>query len=238
MSASLPHKQEKPKASTQRTRKTTTARKTAAAVKPGTIGLRDEVNAYKKELILRAAAETFYEHGYHETTVDMLAEKLSGTKAIFYYYYADKHAVLYEIYNRALSTAQAAIQQAIDDGGPASRKLATFARNYTRWIIDNQLIVGVFWREERCLTREARILVAAEQKKIDGMVAEIINEGIEKGEFAVSDVQMTARAISGMISFTYTWWRADRRMGPDDTADYYAAMALRIAGSTADPTTL
>ncbi|AEC21210.1 transcriptional regulator, TetR family protein [Pusillimonas sp. T7-7] len=231
MSATPDKKKMSRTSTTRKPRKTAAGAKIAGSIKQGSIGLRDEVNAYKKELILRVAAETFYEHGYHETTVDMLAERLSGTKAIFYYYYTDKHAVLEEIYNRALTTAQAAIQRAIDEGGSAAQKLAAFARYYTQWVIDNQLIVGVFWREERCLSAQARADVAAEQKKIDDMVARIIKEGITAGDFAVSDIQMTSRAISGMISFTYTWWRDDRRMSRDDAANYYADMALRIAGT-------
>ncbi|NGM89042.1 TetR/AcrR family transcriptional regulator [Parapusillimonas sp. SGNA-6] len=221
---------------TAATRKPRTTAKKAASRTPrkrAVIGLRDEVNAYKKELILRAAAETFFEHGYHETTVDMLAEKLSGTKAIFYYYYADKHAVLEEIYKRSLATAQAAIQRAIDEGGTPVQMLSAFARYYTQWVIDNQRIVGVFWREERCLSPEARAGVAAEQKKFDNMVARIIRDGITSGDFVTNDAQMTARAISGMISFTYTWWREDRRLSRDDAANYYAAMALRLAGAAA-----
>jgi AcrR family transcriptional regulator len=200
--------------------------------------MRDEVNAYKKELILRAAAETFYERGYHETTVDILTEKLSGTKAIFYYYYTDKHAVLEEIYRRSLTTAQAVVQRAIDEGGSPVVMLSSFARYYAQWVIDNQLIVGVFWREERSLSQEARAAVAVEQKKFDDMVAGIIKEGIASGEFAADDVRMASRAISGMISFTYTWWRGDRRLNRDDAANYYADMALRMAGAAQPPVTI
>jgi AcrR family transcriptional regulator len=194
-------------------------------------GMREEVNAYKKELILRAACETFYEHGYHDTTVDMLAEKLSGTKAIFYYYYADKHTVLEEIFKRAMANAIAVVQRAVSGGGSPAAVLNAFARSYTLWVIDNQLLVGVFWREVRSLSAGARAAVAVEQKKFDNMVAGIIKDGIASGNFAVSDEKTASRAISGMISAIYTWWRPGGRMSRDDTADYYAALALRLVSS-------
>ncbi|WP_454873495.1 TetR/AcrR family transcriptional regulator [Paraburkholderia xenovorans] len=193
--------------------------------------IRNEVGAYKRELILRAACETFFEHGYHDTTVDMIADRLSGSKAIFYYNYADKHAVLEAICKRALGTAQEVVQRAIDsDAAPASM-LRTFARHYAEWVIDNQLMVGVFWREERSLSDAARAALAVELKKFDDMVAQIIDRGVASGDFKVDDVHTTSRAISGMISFTYTWWRAGRRLSREDAADYYAMMALRLVGA-------
>lgn len=209
--------------------KTRAGRKTAEGNGNGVIAMRDEVNAYKKDLILRAAVDTFYEYGYHDTTVDMLAERLDGTKAIFYYYYTDKRAVLEEMYRRSLSSAQQVIQQAIDDGGTPSQMLGTFARRYTEWVIDHQRLVGVFWREERTLSREVRMEVAAEQKKFDDLLARIIKDGVAAGEFRVEDPRTMSRAISGMISFIYTWWRAEHRLGREEAAKYYAALALRLA---------
>jgi len=210
--------------------RTKAARATARAGANGVSSMREEVTAYRKDLIVRAACDAFFEHGYHDCTVDMIAERLSGTKAIVYYYFPDKHSILAEIYARALAEAQALIRQAMEEGKDAAGKLAAFARLYALWVIDNQRVVGIFWREERSLSPQARSAVAVEQKKMDDLVAQIIREGVAKGHFRVQDVQTTARAISGMVSFTYTWWRDDRRLSREDAAECYADMALRLAG--------
>src|SRR5437764_9671054 len=122
----------------------------AAARESGTgvASMRDEVTALRKDLILRAAADAFFEHGYHDCTVDMIAERLSGTKAIVYYYFDDKHSILEEIFRRALRDAQEQIRKAIDQGRDPRSKLAAFARLYAAWVVDNQRVVGVIWREE------------------------------------------------------------------------------------------
>ncbi len=196
--------------------------------------MREEVTAYRKDLIVQAAAEAFFEHGYNDCTVDMIAEKLSGTKAIVYYYFADKHSILEEIYRRALSEAQELIRTAIDQGSDPRGKLAAFARLYAGWVVDNQRVVGVIWREERSLSLEAREAVALGRRAMDDLVALIIREGVSKGQFQVEDVRTTARAISGMISYTYSWWRSGHRLSRDNIADYYAGVALRIVGAS-DP---
>ncbi|NDZ18761.1 TetR/AcrR family transcriptional regulator [Variovorax sp. WS11] len=192
--------------------------------------MRDEVTAYRKDLIVRAASEAFFDHGYHDCTVDMIAERLSGTKAIVYYYFDDKHSILEEIFKRALSEAQEVIRKAIDQGSDPRAKLAAFARLYASWVVDNQRVVGVIWREERSLSLRARETVALERRKMDDLVALIIREGVSKGQFLVEDVRTTARAISGMISYTYSWWRSDRRLSRENIADYYAGVVLRMVG--------
>ena len=195
-----------------------------------TSNMREEVAAYRKDLILQAARNAFFEHGYHECTVDMIAERLSGSKAIVYYYFADKHSILEEIYRRALEEAQSLIRKAISENEDPSAKLVAFARYYAEWVISNQRVVAIFWREVQSLSAEARAAVALEQKRMDDLVAVIIRDGAAQGQFDVKDVQTTARAITGMISFTYTWWRDDRRLSRDDAAQYYAETALRHVG--------
>jgi AcrR family transcriptional regulator len=197
--------------------------------------MREEVTAYRKDLIVKAASDAFYEHGYHDCTVDMIAERLSGTKALVYYYFSDKRSILGEIFRRALIDAQEVIRTAIDVGNDPREKLEAFARMYASWVIDNQRIVAILWREERSISQATRDLVASERRTMDDLVALIVREGVSKGQFRVDDVRTTARAISGMISYIYSWWRNDRRLTKDDLADYYAQIVLRIVGAPAEP---
>lgn len=220
-----------PEAPKTRTRSARTTAKAPVSKGSAAPSMRDEVSAYRKDLIVRAASEAFFEHGYNDCTVDMIAEKLSGTKAIVYYYFADKRSILEEIFRRALNEAQELIRQAIDEGSDPRAKLAAFARLYGGWVIDNQRVVGVIWREERSLSLEARDSVALGRKAMDDLVALIIREGVSKGQFDVDDVRTTARAISGMISYTYSWWRSGHRLSREDIIEYYAGVALRIVGA-------
>ncbi|MEI6548137.1 MAG: TetR/AcrR family transcriptional regulator [Burkholderiales bacterium] len=205
----------------------------ARRIKPDQAGsMREEVNAYKKDLILRAACETFYDHGYHDTTVDMLAARLSGTKAIFYYYYPDKRAVLDELFSRTFASALEVLHTALEESGTPTETLTRFARRYTEWVIDNQKFVAVFWREECTISKELRITIARQQKRFDDGVATIIRRGVACGEFDSKDPQSTSRAISGMLSFMYTWWRDGRRISRKVAADDNAELILRMVRKT------
>lgn len=196
-------------------------------------GLREEVSAYKRDLIVRAAIETFFEHGYHNATVDLLTSRLSGSKAIFYYHFPDKRAVLDEIYRRAMSSALQVLDKTVAAGGTPPEMLDRFARRYTEWVLGHQKLVDVFRREERTISAEMRAEVAYDQKRWDDGIAAIIRQGIASGDFADSDPKATSRAISGMITWLYTWWRDGRRMSRAEAIEQFAQLALRMAGTRA-----
>lgn len=192
--------------------------------------LRDEVVAFRKGRILQAACDAFYEHGYHECTVDMIADRLSGTKAIVYYYFPDKHSILYGIYCHVLEEIQALLKEAAAASEQPDAKLMAVVRAYARWVMDNHRFAAVYWREVQTLSAEARLVVAAEQKVIDSLVVQIVHEGVASKVFQVPDVHTSARAIAGMIAFIYTGCVDGKHFSHDEAADAYAQIALRIAG--------
>jgi hypothetical protein len=111
--------------------------------------------------------------------------------------------------------------------------LERFARRYTEWVLDHQKLVDVFRREERTISADMRAEVAHDQKRWDDGIAAIIRKGIASGHFADSDAKATSRAISGMITWLYTWWRDGRRMSRAEAIEQFAQLALRMAGTRA-----
>src|SRR3546814_16337650 len=57
------------------------------------VGLRENVRAFKRELIINAAIEVFYRDGYQSATVDDVAASMSMTKAVVYYYRSEERRV-------------------------------------------------------------------------------------------------------------------------------------------------
>jgi hypothetical protein len=98
-------------------------------------------------------------------------------------------------------------------------------------VIEIQVLVSVIWREANRLDPETRDRMAAKQKSIHARVSAVIAEGVEAGVFQSDDPMTTARAVLGMISFIYTWWRDNQRLSRSKAAEEYAKAALRIAGN-------
>lgn len=192
--------------------------------------MRENVKELKRQMLLEAAYRLFSEHGYSETTVTMIAAEVGGTKAVFYYQYPDKHSILEAIFEHAFLSAMATVERAIAASGNPQEALEEIARDYTRWVIENQVLVSVIWREANRLDPETRKRMAGKQRTIHARVADVIEEGIELGIFLPGDPLTTARTVLGMISFIYTWWRDNQGLSRSKAAEHFAQAALRIAG--------
>lgn len=193
--------------------------------------MRENVKELKRKMLLEAAYRLFSEHGYHDTSVDMITKEVGGSKAIFYYQYKDKHSILEAIFEHAFQSALATVERAIAAADNPKEALEEIARDYTRWVIENQVLVSVIWREANRLEPNRRKHMADKQRAIHARVAEVIEEGVAQGMFHSQDTLTTARAILGMISFIYTWWRDNQRLSRSKAAEQYAQAALRIAGT-------
>jgi TetR/AcrR family transcriptional regulator, cholesterol catabolism regulator len=58
----------------------------------------------------------------------------------------------------------------------------------------------------------------------------LLTEGVAAGEFEVADVNLAALAIGGMISWAYTWHRANGRLPLDALCARMSELALQMAG--------
>ena len=58
------------------------------------MGIKDEIAALKRERIIGAAVELFYERGYENTTLEAVAERLGVTKPFIYSHFGSKAELL------------------------------------------------------------------------------------------------------------------------------------------------
>lgn len=133
----------------------TTKRPRKAATKPSSTGtMRDDVRAFKREIILAAAVDAFYSQGFENTSVDDIAAAMSVTKAVLYYNFASKLAVLETIVDRTAAWSLEAIERGIAQGATPAQKLALLAFHSTAHILEHQkLVATIFARSGAFLLR-------------------------------------------------------------------------------------
>src|SRR5690606_28289621 len=95
---------------------------------------RADLHARKKRLILETAARAFADHGYHETTIASIADKLEITKPTVYYYVKNKDDILFEIAKAALADLEESIQASCDAGASPRDRLLAICKAYGRMI--------------------------------------------------------------------------------------------------------
>jgi AcrR family transcriptional regulator len=193
--------------------------------------LRDEIVALKRERILEAAVDLFYEHGYENTTLDAVAERLSVTKPFIYSYYKSKAELLAEICQRGIRASLDEMNSVLMlDLDPAER-LRRLGEAFTLAIIRAQKHIAIFAREEKNLSTDDFERISDLRREFDRKLNDLLQEGRKAGIFHVRDCEMAALAIGGMVSWTYVWYRSSGRLQATEVAARLAELMLSLVGA-------
>lgn len=185
-----------------------------------------------RDQVREAACDAFYEYGYHGASVREIANRRGVSVAALYYHYSSKEDVLADVVVHLVQDVLQAVWQASEDAGdmPAA-KLAAAVRTHVLFLIEHRVEGFVANAEFRYLSGEDRTLAMEMQRRHQRCYAEILEEGTAQGHFDVAASKTTARAIMSMCTAVLSWYVKGENSTPDEIADTYAYLALKLAGS-------
>lgn len=85
---------------------------------------REQQRARTRDDLLQAAAEVFAKHGYHGTSVDMVAEAAGYTKGAVYSNFSSKEELFLALLEERREATIADVQAVMDESAPADRAQA------------------------------------------------------------------------------------------------------------------
>jgi AcrR family transcriptional regulator len=192
--------------------------------------MREEISAYKRERILEEAVKLFYERGFSGTTLDDIAGKLGVTKPFIYTHFRSKVELLEAICRPTIEKSLAAIADAAEQRGSASERLFNGVVNFTKVVLQRQANIAVYFREEKSLSEAGLGEINAMRKAFDRVLSDLLDEGVNAGEFHIADIRVAALAIGGMVSWAYTWYQPGGRLSIDDVGAQMARFAVEMVG--------
>jgi AcrR family transcriptional regulator len=155
--------------------------------------------------VLRAAARTFNNRGFHVATLDDVADELGVTKPAIYYYAKSKDELLSACAQMALEVLEAALDNsATPDPSPAER-LRRFFAFYAETICQDFGRCLVL-TEPRDLAPASRKTNIAARRALNQGVREIIREGIAAGVFRPCDDLALASALFDAFNGLAKWF--------------------------------
>ena len=164
-----------------------------------------DVASFKRQQILEVAVKLFLQNGYHGTPVDAIASALGVSKQFVYYQFTDKAAILNALCTTGAELTLSAIVDADDPTNSATECIARFAGRLTEIVIDHGHYLAVYASEVTSLNDNDRKRILGIRADIDRRVSELIRRGITTEQFTAEDPLTAARAITGMISYMWTW---------------------------------
>jgi AcrR family transcriptional regulator len=192
--------------------------------------MKEEVREFKRNRILSVATDLFEERGFQGVSIDTLAEKLNVTKPFIYTYFQNKHALLEEMYERAIAALLEGLEEVFRTPAMPEEQLSHLVQHYVRKNVESRALTAVFLNEERNLTPQALENFRIAQRDFDKQLRALIQRGIDNGVFTVADATVAAFSIDGMVRWVHRWYQPEGRISIDELCSMMSNLALNLLG--------
>ena len=192
--------------------------------------LRDEITAFKKDRIIAAAGQLFFEKGYALTTLDEVAQVLSVTKPSIYQHFSSKLELLSAVCGMTTAFASGIAQLALDEAGSPTDRLARMVTTLALEVMEGRIALAVCFREEKHLPPAGLRRLQDDRRRFKRALRLLLQEGCAKGEFTIGDMNSASQAITGLTTWIFMWYRPDGTMQQGEIAAEAATLALRLVG--------
>ena len=190
----------------------------------------------RQDQLLEVATYLFKEKGYHDTSMQDLADALGMQKASLYYYIESKQDLLYRLLDRAFALMRIQIDEIYASGLPAAEKLRQALTNHAVTVMDNLNLISVYLNEYRNLPPRRLRQVLRVRKHYEQGLMQIVQDGIANGDFRPVDVKMTVFSLLGTLNWTHQWFSPEGALSSQQVAAILVDLALYgLVAPTADP---
>jgi AcrR family transcriptional regulator len=176
--------------------------------------------------IYREARRLFNLKGYVGMTLREVASGVGIEAQSLYNYTASKQDLIVSLMKEGTAAIQEAVDAAVAAAGPtatAQLRAAMTAHTYYYCASDKVIVVrdGLVHLDAKHRADLIKMLKAYEDT-----FKEILNHGVESGEFRPVDVTPTCFAILGMGETVVNWFSDNRRLSAAEVARCYADLAV------------
>ena len=157
--------------------------------------------AERRAQILRAARAVFIERGYLATRVDDVARRAGLSKGAVYFYFKNKRALFDALVDEEHANTRSFLETAAADPRPAHEKLMELGIGYLDYFAGLKSPPRFFLLMSEAAIRDESIResTVAIHRQFVARVAELIDEGIQSGQFRDVDPQAAALMLKAVI---------------------------------------
>lgn len=177
--------------------------------------------------IREAALTPFAERGYHATSMEDIGRIVGVRGPSLYNHLKSKHEILVDIMVTTMRELNEEFDRATRLGSP-SRRVWRAMEAHVRYHAVHPREVRIGNREISSLDRPARDKVVSLRSGYENKWRQLIQEGLDSGEFSIPSPRVAVYAILEMGIGVAQWYRPDGTLTLDQIAELYADMATRL----------
>jgi AcrR family transcriptional regulator len=178
--------------------------------------------------LMEAAADAFAAKGFHATTTRDIASRAGLSPAGVYVHFASKEDLLFQLSREGHVAARDMLVAAAGAAASPTEALRSIMRVFSQWHAEHFRVARIVQYEFQNLTPEHREAVLGLRKEIDGVVRDVLTQGVAAGEFTVTDVRDTALALLSMAVDVARWYDPEIKRTPEAIGLTYGELGLRL----------
>lgn len=205
-----------------------------------TLSRRQKEKEDRREAILSAAREVFFEEGIHRATVDLIAARAEVAKGTVYLYFPSKETMLAHLVMEGLDTLYARLEQAYDESAPdpAEARLRRMAIAYFDFYREQPDYFRLMMAFDRGQFRESiskDLYETILHRSLSGLhwLVRAIEQGMQERAFAPGDPRQIAgaawAALGGVLVLTSHPLRREL-VAQDVNALYQSVLEIMLKG--------
>ncbi len=135
----------------------------------------------KRDRILEAAYQRFLQYGYSKTTMNEIAGDLSLSKALLYYYFADKNEVYAAVMRKLANAYFVTLEEKINDFNDLKEAIVFQVDAQHNFILDNYNFFDFFRLYEKNLPAEIWEIITDIRRAETQILSRVIQAEKDKG---------------------------------------------------------
>lgn len=188
----------------------------------------------RKRDILRVFTEKVAAHGYDMTSLSEIAAELSISKGTIVHHFVSKDRMLQQLSLGLMQRRLAELQMIMEEVTSNLERIQAIILHLVTAHRDDRAATVAFSREfARFVTSQVMAETVQMRRDYTSIVKGVIDDGIAEGLFQATDSGIVALQIIGMISWSWTWHRPNKRLSPEQIARIFAGTVAR--GLLVDP---
>ena len=176
--------------------------------------------------IIRSLTDILRERQLSALTMQDIADRLGMAKGNLYNYFKNKQELLYQCHVTAMEGSFSILDEARKAHASSAERLRTLMVGLANSVTRDPY-GAVLTTDLDSLTVQQRRRYVSLRDRFDDGVRAIVQEGIDRGEFAAADVKLTCFAMLGAVNWVSRWYKPSGPATPDQIGEGFADLFVR-----------
>ncbi|MFH5926843.1 TetR/AcrR family transcriptional regulator [Roseomonas xinghualingensis] len=191
----------------------------------------------KRRALVREAARAFGRRGFHNTSLEEIAEALGVTKPALYRYVRTKHEILHEAKSIAFDSGAKAREMAFAASEDPIERLRLYIIHYIDLVTSELGSYAVLAEPVTSLPPEYADPIRARMREADRALRDMVQSAMDAGFIPAGDPKLSVAFFMGAINHIARWYTPDGPLTGREIGEIFAGFVLNgLRGPGPQPT--